>query len=135
MDDVDLGNPRCVEATIQLAMAFEKAMSLFQIKAYDGAINLLLSTDNLSRKKWGDSPKLKSCFSGDVRISEIARSHGEILDIRNQAFARHLTDCLRQAHELAALTVNANCARPKSGRRDTIGSLRAARSFASSLVL
>ena len=106
--DVDLGNPRRIEATIQLAMAFEKAMSLFQIKAYDGAINLLLSTDNLSRKKWGDSPKLKSCFSGDVRISEIARSHGEILDIRNQAFARHLTDCLRQAHELAALTVNAN---------------------------
>jgi hypothetical protein len=52
-------------------MAFEKARSLFQIKAYDGAVNLLLSTDNLSRKKWGDSPKLKSCFSADVRISEI----------------------------------------------------------------
>ena len=33
------------------------------------------------------------------------------------------------------LTVNANCARPKSGGRDTIGSLRAARKYASSPVL
>jgi hypothetical protein len=106
--DVDLGNPRRVQAAIQLAMAFEKAMSLFQIKAYDGAVNLLLSTDNLSRKKWGDSPKLKSCFSGDMRTSEIGRRHGEILDIRNRAFARRLTDCLQQAHEPAALPVNAN---------------------------
>ena len=37
----------------------------------------------------------------------LTKRNGKLAN-RSQAFARHLTDCLRQAHELAALPVNAN---------------------------
>lgn len=94
--DVDLANPQRRQAAVQTAMAFEKAMSVFQPVPYDGKVYLLVN------ENWGKSSKLKSCFSGELQVLQIAQRHGEILDVHNQVFARHLTDCLRQVHEMTA---------------------------------
>jgi thioesterase domain-containing protein len=97
----DIGDSQRKQAAIRVAMAFERALSIFQVTPYNGVVHLLASTKRLSSEGWGDSSKREAIFAGETRLFEVEGDHREVFDVHHQTFSRQLTASLRQIRELA----------------------------------
>lgn len=113
--NIDLGTSERKQIAIRTAMAFERALSVYQFTPYDGAVNILGSTDRFGPEGWGDSSKLKGCFPGEVRLYEAATNHQNVFDVNNTLFRQHMTTIVQQ---MAAWTARSSASGASHDRSD-----------------
>jgi hypothetical protein len=95
--EIDFTDPDRRRGARDVAVSFENALLKHRLKAYDGPVFLLASKEKLTETGWGRPEKLQEVFSGDVQCFEVGARHTEILDAKNEDFARHLACCVQAA--------------------------------------
>jgi thioesterase domain-containing protein len=96
--DASIDDPVYARASVRAAKAFEDAIRTHQAQAYDGPVCMLCSH---ARMATIESSQLTKVFTGRVERFDVARTHAEILDARNLAFANALARCMSIIHESA----------------------------------
>jgi thioesterase domain-containing protein len=86
-----LHDPVYAKASVRTALAYEYAIRTHQPRPYDGPV-LMISSRARMRKT--DPMGLKRLFTGEVERLEVATTHKQLLDVRNEVFASHLKHCL-----------------------------------------
>jgi len=94
-----IDDPAHAQAAVRASRAFEHAIRVHQVQPYDGPVCLLSSHERMGRI---DSSRLRRTFTGPVERFEVGRTHPEVLDPHNRAFAKALERCLSVIHEYAA---------------------------------
>ena len=67
------------------------AFGTHQPRPYDGPVFMISSRGRIQRI---DPIRLKRLFTGKVERLEVATTHSQLLDVRNEVFASHLKHCL-----------------------------------------
>jgi amino acid adenylation domain-containing protein len=96
--DAPIDDPVYARASVRAAKAFEHAIRTHKAQPYDGPVCMLCSHDRMATI---EPSQLTKVFTGRVERFEVARSHAEILDARNLAFAKALARCMTIIHESA----------------------------------
>jgi amino acid adenylation domain-containing protein len=91
-----LDDPAYASASVRAARAFEHAIRTHEPQPYDGPVCLLSTRE---RMHGIDSSRLRKVFTGRIERFEVARTHEELLDVHNLAFAEALARCLSIIHE------------------------------------
>lgn len=99
--EIDFKDPRRRKGAAEVAEAFEKALLEYRPKPYGGPVLLLTSRNRLSPEEWGNPDTFKAVFSGRVDRFTVGRTHGDILDVHNERFARGLVHCIRMVRSAA----------------------------------
>src|SRR5437870_11739675 len=85
-------------AAVRAARAFEHAIRAHEVQPYEGPVCILSSHERLAGI---DSSRLKKIFPGRGERFEVGRTHSEVLDPHNRAFANALERGLSAIHEYA----------------------------------
>ena len=93
-----IDDPVYAGAAVRAARAFEHAIRAHEVQPYEGPVCILSSHERLAGI---DSSRLKKIFPGRVERFEVGRTHPEVLDPHNRAFAKALERCLSVIHEYA----------------------------------
>jgi len=94
-----IDDPVHAGAAVRAARALEHAIRAHSVEPYEGPVCILSSHERLAGI---DSSRLKEIFPGRVERFEVGRTHPEVLDPHNRAFAEALERCLSVIHEYAA---------------------------------
>ena len=94
-----IDDPAHAQAAVRASRAFEHAIRVHEVQPYDGPVCMLSSHERMGGI---DSSRLKKVFPGRVERFEVGRTHPEVLDPHNRAFAEALERCLSVIHEYAA---------------------------------
>jgi amino acid adenylation domain-containing protein len=86
-----LDDPVYAKASVRTALAYEHAIRNHQPRPYDGPVLMISSRTRMQRT---DPMGLKRLFTGEVERLEVATTHKQLLDVRNEVFASHLKHCL-----------------------------------------
>jgi hypothetical protein len=86
-----MDDPAYLKALVRTVSAFEHAIATHRPRPYDGPAYMLASRQRLGG---ADGTYLNSIFTGRVERFEVATSHAQVLDPRNEDFAKHLAHCL-----------------------------------------
>jgi amino acid adenylation domain-containing protein len=84
-------DPAYMKALVRTVAAFEHAIATHRPRPYDGPAYMLASRQRLTG---ADGTYLNGIFPGRVERFEVATSHKQVLDPRNEDFAKHLAHCL-----------------------------------------
>lgn len=95
--DMDFNDPNRRKGAQQVVVSFEKALVNYRPEPYTGEVFLLATREKLSEAGWGNPAAQNAIFAGTVHCCEVGSRHTEILDTKNEQFARHLTDCVKRA--------------------------------------
>ena len=93
-----IDDPVYAGAAVRAARAFEHAIRAHEVQPYEGPVCILSSHERLAGI---DSSRLKKIFPGRVERFEVGRTHPDVLDPHNRAFAKALERCLSVIHEYA----------------------------------
>ena len=96
--NTSVDDPAHAQAALRASRAFEHAIRVHQVQPYDGPVCMLSSHERMGGI---DSSRLKKTFTGPVERFEVGRTHPEVLDPHNPAFAKALERCLSVIHEYA----------------------------------
>ena len=86
-----LDDPVYAQASVRTALAFEHAIRMHRPQPYDGPVLVIASR---ARIQATGASELKKLFTGEIERLEVATTHKQLLDVRNEAFAAHLKHCL-----------------------------------------
>ena len=91
-------DPEYASAAVRAARAFEHALRTHELRPYDGPVCMLSTRERMTGS---GSAKLMKAFTGSIERFEVARTHGELLDARNPAFAAALARSLSAVYRAA----------------------------------
>jgi hypothetical protein len=94
--NVPLDDPAYASAAVRAAKAFGQAIRAYQPQPYAGPVCLLSTRERIDRI---DESRLRTLFTGRIERFEVARTHNEMLDVHNLAFANALAQCLGMIHD------------------------------------
>jgi hypothetical protein len=93
-----LDDPAYARAAVRAAKAFEHAIRAHQPQPYAGPVCMLSTGERMDGI---DASRLRTLFTGRIERFEVARTHEEMLDVHNLAFAKALAQCLGMIQESA----------------------------------
>jgi hypothetical protein len=93
-----LDDPAYANASVRAARAFEHAIRTHEPQPYAGPVCMLSTRERMDGI---DSSQLRTVFTGRIERFEVARTHEELLDVHNLAFAKALARCLSMVYESA----------------------------------
>jgi amino acid adenylation domain-containing protein len=96
--NASIDDPAHAQAAVRASRAFEHAIRAHEVQPYEGPVCILSSHERMAGI---DSSRLKKIFRGRVERFEVGRTHPEMLDPHNRAFAVALERCLSVIHEYA----------------------------------
>ena len=96
-----LDDPVYAQASVRTALAFEHAIRTHRPQPYDGPVLMIASR---ARIQASDASGLRRLFTGEIERLEVATTHKQLLDVRNDAFAAHLEHCLSRIRAAASPT-------------------------------
>jgi hypothetical protein len=96
--NASIDDPAHAQAAVRASRAFERAIRAHEVQPYEGPVCILSSHERMAGI---DSSRLKKIFPGRVERFEVGRTHPEVLDPHNRAFAVALERCLSVIHEYA----------------------------------
>jgi len=94
--DAPLDDPLYAAASVRVARAMEQAITAYRPQPYYGAVYMLSTHGRIV-----ESTALTSLYAGKVVRYEVAATHREILDTRNELFATQLSRCLEEIRQAA----------------------------------
>jgi thioesterase domain-containing protein len=96
--NASIDDPAHAQAAVRASRAFERAIRAHEVQPYEGPVCILSSHERMAGI---DPSRLKKIFPGRVERFEVGRTHPDVLDPHNRAFAKALERCLSVIHEYA----------------------------------